>query len=211
VILWFVHGWGFDASLWEELAAALPEFRAVYEDRGYFGPPHDARPSEPCIAVAHSFGAWIALQWPAPACRGLVAIHGFDCFTAREGCPGVAPRIVDRMRARLAADPHGVLREFRRRCGEERAVEDLEVDRLRADLDALRDLDGRPLAAGFSAPIVSLQGAADPIVPRAMRDAVFASNARTHRIVHPSAGHLLPRTDPALCASAIRELVEQVS
>ena len=67
------------------------------------------------------------------------------------------------------------------------------------------------LAAGFSAPIVSLQGAADPIVPRAMRDAVFASNARTHRIVHPSAGHLLPRTDPALCASAIRELVEQVS
>lgn len=213
MILRFLHGWGLDARLWDGVAALLPEHACELEDRGYFGqrsPPSRGRQedAESTLTIAHSFGTMLALQQP-PA-LGLIAINGFDCFTARGSFPGVPPRVVDRMLTRFADDPTAVLADFRQRCGEEQPFAEIDSQRLGEDLQALRDGDCRAEAARFGHPILSLQGEDDPILPPALRDAAFASAGQVERMSHPG-GHLLPLTDPAFCATAIRAFAERLA
>jgi pimeloyl-[acyl-carrier protein] methyl ester esterase len=211
VILLFLHGWGFDARFWEPLGALLPEHRLAFDDRGYFGAPQSAASGEPCVVVAHSHGAMRALAAPPPACLGLIAINGFDRFTADGDTPGVSPRIVDRMIAKFGEDPAAVLSDFRRRIGDEAPVRAADIDRLQADLIDLRHGDRTAEAAGFPAPILSLQGGRDPLLPAPMRDAAFAGAPLLERMTHPEAGHLLPVSDPAYCARAIRAFAEHAA
>jgi pimeloyl-[acyl-carrier protein] methyl ester esterase len=209
VILLFMHGWGFDAGFWAALAAELPEWRAACDDRGYFGAPRSPAPEGPCIVVAHSFGAMRALAAPPPGCRGLVAINGFDRFTAPPDAPGVSPRIVDRMIARVDDDPAAVLSDFRRRCGDEGAFGPPDIARLHADLMALRETDYTAASAAWRAPLLSLQGARDPLLPPTMRDGGFSAAPLLERLTHPAGGHLLPVSDAAYCARAIRNFAER--
>lgn len=205
MILRFVHGWGFDRSIWQSVTALLPEFDCRCDDRGYFGRPLSAK--DGAIVVTHSFGTMRALAEPAPAFRGLVAINGFDCFTARTGFPGVPLRVVERMLAQFGRDPAQVLAEFRRRCGADHAPPEIDAVQLRADLEALRDGDCRGCC---TVPVVSLQATDDPLLPPATQAAVFASAPLAERVTVPAGGHLLPLSDPAACAQAIRAMMEQI-
>lgn len=207
--LLFIHGWGFAADFWDPLAALLPEFGQVRRDRGYFGKPSEPLIEGPVVAVAHSFGAMWALRDPPAACRGLVAINGFDRFAAQGELPGVPARVIDRMVARFGDEPVAVLAEFRRRCGSEAPFAAPNPELLREDLEALGNLDCSAISAQAPYPILSLQGAADTILPPALRAAAFGSAPRFERATHPSGGHLLPHTDSAYCARAIRAFVEQ--
>lgn len=190
--LLMLHGWGFDASLWNGLCAALPEYEIIRADRGYFG--QSAAIVTPALAVGHSLGAML-LAAELPAEIPLVAINGFDCFAG-----AVAPRILARMRQRFAIAPETVLTEFRGRCGAGPHAGPLDHDRLAADLGLLATMDAR---ASNGRRVLVLHGGEDPILPPPMRDAVFAG---APRITHPEAGHLLPRTHPVWCAAQIRTL-----
>lgn len=195
--LLFAHGWGFDASFWSPLAELLADWPAQIDDRGYFGKP--AAPifdGEPCLAVTHSLGTMRVLAEPPPGLAGIVAINGFACFT---GDAGVPRRVVDRMTRRFQADPAGVLREFRRTCGCDAPFGAIDAP-LGADLLRLREETAPPPRV----PVLSLQGARDPILPAAMRAAVFAGCA-VRRLEHPGGGHLLPLEEPGWCARAVRE------
>lgn len=209
MILWFVHGWGFDSALWSALATRLAGHRAVLADLGYFGAEALAPPTAPFIAVAHSFGTMRVLRDAPLACSGLIALNGFDGFVARAGRPGVAPRVLDRMIARFEEAPRAALADFRARCGTDAPFPAPDIKRLSRDLLALRDMDCAPDAARWSMPILSLQGGHDPILPAPMREAVFAATAHVERATHPAAGHLLPVTEPEWCASQIAGFVER--
>lgn len=206
MILLFRHGWGFDASFWSTLAAQLPAWRAVCDDRGYFGAPDAPDMAEPHIVVAHSFGAMRALSQPVAECRGLIAINGFDRFT-----PGISPRIVDRMVAKFDSEPAQVLADFRRRCGDDAAFGPANVARLREDLLTLRDGDCTATSANWPVPILSLQGAQDPLLPPPMRDEAFGTAPLLERMTHPTGGHLLPATDAPWCARAIAAFAERLA
>lgn len=211
MILLFMHGWGFDGGFWAPLADLLPEWRAAFDDRGYFGAPHVPEPDDDCIVIAHSFGTMRALAAPPQHCRGLVAINGFDRFTAGPDGTGVSPRIVDRMIARFGEDPAGVLTDFRRRCGDDAPFGPANIERLQEDLLALRDLDCTAQSAQWQLPILSLQGAQDPLLPAGMRDDVFSSAPILERLTHPTGGHLLPATDAPYCARVIRSFMEHAA
>lgn len=202
MILRFLHGWGFDAGFWADLLVKLGDWPAVVDDRGYFGAPAAAETGEPCIVVAHSFGAMRALAAPPDDCRGLVAINGFDRFV-----PGVSRRIVDRMLTKFDIDPATVLGDFRSRCGETRPFGTIDVAPLRQDLLTLRDGE----SAMWGGPLLSLQGADDPLLPAPVRDSVFADAPLLERITHPGGGHLLPVTDAARCARAIRTFAGRIA
>jgi pimeloyl-[acyl-carrier protein] methyl ester esterase len=193
VRLLFLHGWGLDASLWDDTRAALPGFETMAWDRGYFGPPMTDLPSEPFIAVGHSLGAMLLAGMPRTA--GLIAVNGFDRF-AGEGA--VSPRVVERMRKRFAEDPAEVLADFRMRIGAPRATNNLEPKALATDLTILADTDARGSQGSRT---LVLHGGADPLLPEAMREAVFAGAPRE---TLAEAGHLLPLTHPAWVADRIR-------
>ncbi|TVV71365.1 alpha/beta fold hydrolase [Sphingomonas solaris] len=194
--LLLLHGWGFDARLWDGVRAALPGVAAVAWDRGYFGAALTPEVAGPVVAVGHSLGAML-LAACLPADVPLVAINGFDRL-AGEGA--VPPRVIDRMRARLAQAPVAVLDEFRLRCGAPAATRLPDTDALADDLDRLATMtvprDGRE--------VLVLHGAADPILPPDMRATTFAG---ARRETHPDAGHLLPLTHPGWCAEQIAALL----
>lgn len=203
--LLFVHGWGFDASLWDAVIACLPDADAVHADRGYFGGAAWPIVEGPCLAVTHSFGSMALLADPPADCRGLLAINGFDRFAEGEGRAGVPLRVIDRMLARLEGDPVAVLREFHARLGSDVPRGTPDTARLRQDLAALRNDDRSEAVVRLAAPVIALEGADDPLLFAAMRAGQFADAADLQRETL-DAGHLLPVTHPKLCAAWIERL-----
>ena len=197
--LLLLHGWGFDASLWDALRAELPEFAAATRDRGYFGAPAQPVVEGPVLAVGHSLGALLLAQEALANAIGLVAINGFDRFTGDGAAP---PRVLERMRKRFAEAPAEVLDDFRARCGAGAAPAGIDPAPLAADLAVLAEADARKVRRP---PTLVLHGAADPILPPPMRATVFAPSIRA---TFPEAGHLLPLTHAEWCADRIRGFVD---
>lgn len=200
--LLFAHGWGFDRHFWTPLAALLSEWPHLIDDRGYFGAPHEPVVDGPCIAVTHSFGTMRVLAAPPPGLTGIVAINGFERFTAVPGRAGVPVRVLDRMLRRFETEPRAVLADFRQTCGAAPDFQYLTPEPLAADLLRLRDA-APPLP---KVPVLAIHGGADPLLPAEMRAVTFAG-ADVHRIGHAAGGHLLPLEAPDLCAAAIRGMI----
>ena len=205
--LLFAHGWGFDRHFWAPLAALLPEWDHAIDDRGYFGEPCDPLLEGPYLAVTHSFGTMRVLAALPAGLVGIVAINGFERFTALPGRAGVPTRVLDRMLRRFENDPIGVLNDFHANCGSARRFTEgdaatLDTQALHGDLLRLRDA-APPLP---EVPVLLLHGGQDPLLPPAARAAGFAG-AELSRIEYGAAGHLLPLQFPQLCATAIRGMI----
>lgn len=191
-----VHGWGFDAGVWDTVRPLLDGMEVRALDLGFFGTPDLALPETVDLAVGHSMGVLWLLTEARGRFRRLAAVNGFPRFTTAPDYPhGTPPRMVERMASRLAQDPVAVLDAFRARCGAGPAEQVPDAARLAWGLDLLLRGDGRPVPSGTPA----LAGEADPIVPpEASRDAF------SHCLFRPG-GHLLPLSDPASVAAFIRE------
>jgi pimeloyl-[acyl-carrier protein] methyl ester esterase len=187
-----LHGWGFDAGLWNTLANALAAYPVLRWDRGYFGEPEDRAADGPVVGVGHSLGSMLLAHLLPPEAP-LIALNGFDHFTGTDGVP---LRVVERMQARFAERPGEVLTDFRARCGAPPVQSDLREERLAADLALLATRRAAPTPR----PILSLQGGTDPILPEELRDHVFPGAVRA---TQDAAGHLLPMTHAAWCAERI--------
>jgi len=190
--LLLLHGWGFDAHLWDALCAALPDFPVIRWDRGYFGEKAETAIDPPFAAIGHSLGAMLLANL-LPHDIPLVAINGFDRFS---GDGAVPSRVVERMRARFAEDPGAVLTEFRARCGAPPAPDEIDESRLAADLALL----GSRRIASRPSRILVLQGQHDPILPESLRATVFPG---AERAAHAEGAHLLPVSHPEWCAEQI--------
>jgi pimeloyl-[acyl-carrier protein] methyl ester esterase len=210
-VLWFVHGWGFDAGVFDALADQLQPTLQLRFDAGYAGSALLQPPTEPFIAVAHSFGMMRVLRNLAPHCLGIVCLNGFARFSAApDFAAGTPLRLIDRMLQRLRQDPMSVVNTFRARCGAAPypATTALDVDALFADLSALRDDDARAALAACPVPMVAVAADDDPIVPPAMTAMTFGNRSSTPPVTLSKGGHLLPVTHPAECADAVRQLIQ---
>lgn len=198
--LLLLHGWGFDASLWDAMREELRGFETVVWDRGYFGAASCVVPEGPFVAVGHSLGSLLLALEPPQECEGLVAINGFDRFAG----PGRVPeRVVARMQTQFVMRPEEVLRDFRERVGGDSAPGAFDAERLLKDLDLLATADAS-VAIPARRGVMVLHGARDRLLPAEMRESVFPGATR---ITHPEAGHLLPLTHPRWCAEQVREVL----
>jgi pimeloyl-[acyl-carrier protein] methyl ester esterase len=120
-----LHGWGFSAEIWGELAGRLaPRYRVHAPDLPGYGTAPACSPytlesmaeaaaraaPRRCHVVGWSLGGEIALAWARRAprqVRRLALIGATPCFAARPGWP--------------CATPRAVLREFGRRLADDRA------------------------------------------------------------------------------------------
>ncbi len=203
----FVHGWGFDAGFWDAVRTRLQAWPQRTLERGYFASrpmPDEALPEGPLVAIGHSFGylsllAQLARRRPQPC--AWISINGFARFSAGDDFPhGVDPRLMRRMRSRLAVAPAEVVDEFRRRCGAAPAQAAPCLSMLARDLQAMQALDLRDSVRRRSAPMLALAGSADPIVPvRMAAKALPACDIDWLR----GGGHLLPLEAPEWCAARI--------
>lgn len=202
------HGWGSDTAIWNAVRARLDPALTVHTiDFGYFGavPPAPSF-AAPVLAVGHSLGAlWWLLDETIPWQR-LLCIDGFSRFAATADFPGVAARVLERMRRQLARDPAAVLADFHRRCGTACPTGAPDTDKLAAGLALLAECDGRATLAARRADIWALAGADDPIVPRAMSAAAFAALPPGRLEFVDVPGHRLPLSAPDICAHWIERL-----
>ena len=189
-----VHGWGFDASLWDALRAR-PGHTWLTLDLGYFGPPRTALPPALDLVAGHSFGCLWALAHPGLGRLPLVSVAGFPRFTAAPGFPhGTPARVLERMLARLRQSPREVLRALHTRLGTAVPPGLPDLGRLHADLLRMRDQDAR---SGLR-PRLALAAEDDPLVPAAL-----ARQAFPRLRMLPSGGHVLPLTRTGAVADAI--------
>jgi len=167
--LLLLHGWGFDARLWDPLAELLPGYRFVRWDRGYFGEAAEPAVETPVAAVGHSLGAML-LADRISAETPLIAINGFDRFTGEAATPR---RVVDRMGARLAENPAAVLNDFRERCGASPVGKAISSDRLAADLALLAPVKDYP--ARHTSTLLAFEAVAEAVGLAAKSGAVKGS------------------------------------
>ena len=127
----FLHGWGFSAAVWNELAAWLaPRFRAHVPDLPGYGAMPACSPytlnavadavartaPRRCHVVGWSLGGEVALAWARRAPRQvqrLALIGTTPCFARRPGWPcATAPAVLQEFGRALAEDRAGTLARF---------------------------------------------------------------------------------------------------
>jgi len=209
-VILLVHGWGFDARIWDAVAVHLKGLPLRRLDLGFFGAQETHLPDAPFLGVGHSLGFSWLLRYARPRLSGLMGVNSFPRFTADVDFPaGIAPRLLARMQARFLQDPGAVLGDFQRRAALPAAFFDVpcpanaDAARLAQGLGWLADWDVRPALAALRKPLRLLAGRADAIVPAAMTDAAYAGYPVTWV---EDGGHLLPLTASEAVAATIAGL-----
>lgn len=209
-VLLFVHGWALDRTLWDGVLAALGEGAqgALVRDAGYYRTPFADQGTEaasPILGVGQSLGALELLAEPPAGLVGVVALDGFARFGKAADFPeGVAARVLERMKARLA---EGALAEFMERAGGDLPAGEPDAPRLIEGLDRLYALDGR----GCRLPVWRLHADHDPIAALAMADASFAGMDVRERRIRRATDHLSPLHARHACADLVRTALEALS
>lgn len=201
----FIHGWGFDAHVWDSVTSLLADDNQQCLDMGFFGKPMLDMDSEPAILIGHSLGFVHGLtlrnNW-----HGWIAINSFPRFLTTPTAPGCVPSSALRdMRMRLTVAPEKTLKGFHELLGSSMPSGTPDMEKLREGLDRLRDSEVGETAAQISPGLV-LASRHDPLVPAGTSEAL----AHNKDILwHEGGGHILPQTDPAFCAHAIRCFMEE--
>lgn len=183
-----IHGWGFDPALWAPLRAARPGHDWLTLDLGYFGPARTDLPPALDLVAGHSFGCLWAMAHPDLAGVPLVAVSGFPRFVSGADFPhGTPARVLERMLKRLGEAPGEVLRSFHARLGTAVPPGEPVLERLHADLLAMRDLDlrGQP----GRQPARACAADDDPLVPPGLSRQAFPG-----LLLLEGGGHALPLT-----------------
>lgn len=201
----FVHGWGFDRTLWNSVVAALPQFDSTTVELGFLGSnPSVFQPQPDDVLIGHSLGLlWGMTQnahWSA-----VIAINAFACFTGPlESSACVRPATLRAMRLGLARDAAATLAKFYAMFDSRLSVGQFDGPRL---ADGLELLERQKITETLAVPSLVLASRNDPLVPVSASEAL-AARMQTAITWHDSGGHLLPLTQPLWCANAIRAFLE---
>lgn len=245
-VLW-IQGWAANPSIWKPCIEHLRDYEHLFVDFAQCDSPSDlesaidrqiaalpdvttdgsAAPMDWCI-VGWSLGALLLLQSllrtaaassaRRSSVRSICIVGGTLCFTSAHSWP---KRAIERMRARMRADPAQCLRQFNRLMFSDREWSRPEIrdvaDQLSTDwtpngLDAglqlLSRIDLRSLWSHHVhalPPLRWLHGQCDAVCPIAAVPHHWSASARFEAL---PCGHAPFITQPRLFASRLRELIE---
>jgi len=197
----FVHGWGFDAALWDGIAGALSAYPHCRVDLGFLGGAVTAATLSPDdVLIGHSLGVLWGLSqyrnW-----RQVIAINGFAHFAglAEEGAC-VRPAALRAMRLGLVRDAEATLVKFYRSVDHTGPINHFDTQRLAEGLALLESLY---ITKPLDAPCLILAARHDPLVPVDASEHLAAVTGSSVTWSEEG-GHLLPLTHAPWCAEAIR-------
>ena len=204
-----LHGWGFSAGVWDDLARRLaPRFRVHVPDLPGYGNSPACTPytletvvgavaraaPRRCHVVGWSLGGEVALAWARRAprqVRRMALIGTTPCFTSRPGWPcATAPAVLREFGISLAADRAGMLARFvsAQAKGDSRARQFTGVLKQLSE----RDTPDSVLAAGLTV----LAGPDERGKLRRVRQPALIMHGARDRIVPPAAGRRLAMALP---------------
>lgn len=211
----FQHGWGFSETCWQGWTKGLSSY--LLGNRGYWGSPRpiDCDGTPPgFILISHSLGLHFLPPRLLSQAGLLVIISGFAHFHGLNAAHGrFSRKHLQRMLARIAVDPLGLIQDFHRDCNcpdwpiDAGAIntalltQDLTLlDQSRIDTDRFQDVPA----------VLLLHGREDRIV-RPERAEELAGFFRTSKVtLVDGAGHGLPLTHPQLCLHLIRDFYRKI-
>ncbi|MDR3527124.1 MAG: alpha/beta hydrolase [Rhizomicrobium sp.] len=196
----FVHGWGFDATLWDGIAGALTDYSQCRVEVGFLGGAATTTELSPDdVLIGHSLGLlWGLAQgnW-----RQVIAINSFARFSgAPEAGACVPPASLRAMRLSLARNAGKTLANFYRAIDHTALADRYDAKRL---ADGLALLESQHITEPPPQPWLILAARHDPLVPVTASEhlAAITDSAVTWS---ETGGHLLPLTRPLWCADVIR-------
>lgn len=230
-----LHGWGYSARVWDELAARLARrFRVHALDLPGYGTAPACAPytletladtvardaPRRCQVAGWSLGGEVALAWARRApyqVERLALIGTTPCFTSRPGWPcATAPAVLREFGQRLASDRAGTLARFaaaqargdartQRYAGLLGQLEGSATDALAAGLRVLASADLRRELPRLRQPALVLHGARDRIVPPAAGRRLAAALPDARFALLRTCAHAPFLSQPGRVARALRE------
>jgi len=206
----FVHGWGFDGSIWDNVICELNDIETVCLDLGFFGQEQTSFNDKDAIFITHSMGlAWV-LKNVKPSYKGLVSINGFTKFCQAEDWPeGVPQRMLSRMIRQFDKNPETVWSDFMIKSGLDNPVYPpyTNLATLSKGLKDLGEWDVREEFSALSCPKLICCAKGDMIVSEKLSDDSFGKGVEWYE----SANHLLPLQQAPSIAAHIRSFVEKLT
>ncbi len=200
----FIHGWGFNGSIWREISAYLPDISRSSIELGFVGEAARGPQVIPdnAIIVAHSLGVLWALRHLPKQPAGLVSICGFDRFS-----PPVPRGDLLIMKRGLKKNQMVQMSHFWRACGVApfAQAEQLNQSALIEGLDGLMNWDARKQLENLTCPVHVLAALDDEIVSKRMACDIWGEEKINWS---KNGGHGLPLTHPKWCADQIKQFVE---
>ena len=206
----FVHGWGFDAKIWDGIASHFKDMEVSRIDLGFLGEPSggevsgdSAQISGDAVVIGHSLGAMWALKNMTEPPRGFISICGFDRFS-----PPVERKLLTMMKRGMAQKPDVQLNHFWRNCGiaPYSAPQNINPQALAKGLDWLMNWDARMEFAQLQCPCHTMAAKDDQVLPFALSCKIWGED---YVQWSEEGGHALPLTRPKWCADHVRGFLEE--
>ncbi len=200
----FVHGWGCDASYWDQLASRLSDREHRRIDLNFVDlnePYCGAENTQPSVYVTHSLGTMWALKNNIHSMTALISINGFSCFKDH-----TSPRILKSMMLNLERKPRQQMRSFWDMCDLPHS-ETLNVPKLKQGLEWLMNWDLKTELENLACPVMSLVGRKDPILNNEM---MIRDWGKYELHVAEDGGHSLPISHAQWCADKIKTFVDEL-
>ena len=199
----FIHGWGCDASYWDQLAGHLPDKDHHRIDLGYLAPASnfDVLGNDEAIYVTHSFGTMWFLQNQPQNLKALIAINGFSAFQHHAD-----ERTLKTMMLRLKRAPEKQMQEFWDVYDLPHSTT-LNLPALQKGLRNMIDWDLKTELENLSCPVMSLIGRKDLILNN---EIMRADWGKYELHVAEDGGHSLPVSHAQWCADKIKTFVNEL-
>lgn len=201
MVILFVHGWGFDVSIWHAVSKSLPSTLTMkFINLGFIGEQTLSLPaSDRIVCVGHSLGVmWLLKHVKNPI--GFVAINGFDCFYNHISVPDI-----NAMKTNIDRNALAQMRGFYNACGvPHTTLPNFNKTALKQGLTWLETWNVHDELSQLSCPITALSSKNDAIISARASEAIWSN----HELIwHDDGGHCLPITASDLCAQKIKDLI----
>jgi len=210
----FIHGWGFDASFWDDVLHSMPiSDHSIHRwDLGFCGRRstmaefNALEAGDNSVLIGHSLGFLHGLVH-LPLVKGRIAINAFPFFVDKvdqKGC--VSSAVLRDLRRRLSQDAAKALHSFYDFIKAIPPSLPPHEEMLREGLEFLEAYDGRPLLEKALGPSLFLASCFDPLVPALVSQYMDRYGVL---VMKESDSHVLPQKEPAFCGDQIARFLQK--